>query len=167
MLVIGEIVGAHGIKGEVKVYPHTDYPERYFEMDTVTISKGELTRVLFIQKVRRQKNVFVFQFKGVNDRNQVDELRGWELVVDADDAVVLPEGHYYDHQLIGLKVVNILTDTLLGTIAEVLHLPANAVYRVETPAGESIFIPALKQVVIKVDLVSMRMDIEPLEGLLE
>lgn len=167
MLIIGEIVGPQGIRGEVKVYPYTDFPERFFKLTEITIRKGNQTRVLHVEKVRRHKNLFLFFFREINDRNKVDELRGWEMVVDYDDAVSLPIGHYYDYQLMDMAVVDLNTDLVVGRIAEILHLPANAVYRVATPGGKSIYLPALKQIIKQVDVQANRMYIEPMEGLLE
>lgn len=167
MLKIGEIVGSHGVRGEVKVYSHTDFPERFFDLETVKARKGKLTRSFHVEKVRRHKNFFIILFAEVASRNQAEELQGWELVVEVKNAVPLPPGHYYDFQLLGLEVWNILTNSVLGTIVEVLHLPANAVYRVENSQGKSLLIPALRQVVKRVDLENRRMDIEPLEGLWE
>jgi len=166
VLIIGEIVGSHGVRGEVKVYPHTDFPQRFYDLETIQIQKGKLTRILNVLEVRQHKNIFIFSLAEIKDRNQSDELRGWQLVVDYQDAHSLPPGHYYDHQLEGLEVWDVQTDSWVGKIIQVLHLPANAVYRVETPAGIRL-IPALKQVVKSIDLSQGKMYIKPMEGLLE
>lgn len=167
MLTIGEIVGPHGVRGEIKVLPLTDFPERFFELDNVKVRKGKLIRNFHVLNVRQHKNLFVFQFQEVQDRNQAEGLRHWELVIDLQAAVAPPEGQYYDYQLEGLEVYDVLAASVLGTIVEIMHLPANAVYRVEKPDGSSLLIPALKQVVKRVDLDGRRMYIEPMEGLLE
>lgn len=167
MLKIGEVVGSHGVRGEFKVYPYTDYPERFQGLELITVQKNGRTRELHVEKVRQHKNLFIFQCQEIKDRNQADELRSWDLVVDFQEAVVLPQGHYYDYQLEGMEVWDLGTETSVGTLVEVLHLPANAVYRVKKPDGGEILIPALKQVIKGVDVAAKRMEIEPLDGLLE
>lgn len=167
MLKIGEIIGSHGIQGEVKVYSLTDFPRRFYELDVVTVQLGSQSRQLHIEKVRQHKNIFIIQFQEVRDRNRADELKNWLLVVDYVDAIPLPSGHYYDFQLVGMGVWDLTTETLIGKLTEVLHLPANAVYQVERTDGSIVLIPALKQIVRSVDVAEKRMGIMPLEGLLE
>jgi 16S rRNA processing protein RimM len=167
MLKIGEIVAPHGIQGEVRVIPTTDFPKRFSQLDKVTIRKGQKTRELQLVKAREHKNFILMVFKEIADRNQAEELRKWEVVIPVENAVPLPPGHFYDHQLEGLEVVDIQGKVSLGTLVEVLHLPGNAVYRIENSAGVSILIPALKSVVKTVDLINGQMHVQPLEGMLE
>lgn len=167
MLKIGEIVGPHGVRGEVKLIPYTDFPKRFCQLATVTIRKGTQMRELNLARVREHKNFILMEFKEISDRNQAEELRNWEVVVPYQSAVPLPQGHFYDHQLGGLEVFDINGNLFLGTLAEVMHLPANAVYRVEKPDGANILIPALKSVVKAVDLEKRRMYVAPMDGLLE
>lgn len=167
MLIIGEIVGSHGVRGELKVIPHTDHSQRFFKLEVVTIQQGQKTRQLNIDNVRQHKNVFLFQCQEVTDRDQADALKNWLLVVEEKDALPLPPSHYYDFELEGMEVWDVTRRTLVGTITQVLHLPANAVYQVQRPQGAVVLIPALKSVVQRVDVANKRMEIVPLEGLLE
>lgn len=167
MLIIGEITGAHGVNGEVRVLPLTEHPRRYNQLDSVTIAKGDAQRTVTIAGIRQHKGLFIIRFGEVYTRDQAEQLRGWKLVVPFDQAVPLPPGSYYDFQLIGLEVYDVRDQSLLGTISEVLHLPANAVYRVTSATGKEYLIPALRQVVRQVDIEGKKMHILPLEGLLE
>lgn len=166
MLKIGEIVAPHGIQGEVRVLPTTDFPKRFSLLDKVILRKGQNTRELHLLHAREHKNFVLMEFKEVSDRNQAEELRNWEVVIPVEKAMPLPPGQFYDYQLEGLEVIDIDSGTSLGTLVEVMHLPANAVYRVENPAG-SILIPALKRVVKAVDFEKGQMLVQPLEGMLE
>lgn len=166
MLKIGEIVAPHGIRGEVRVLPTTDFPQRFSLLDKVTLRQGEKTRELQILQAREHKNFVLIEFKEISDRNQAEELRNWEVVIPVAKAMPLPPGRYYGHQLEGLEVIDIESRVSLGTLAEVMHLPANAVYRVENSAG-SILIPALKSVIKEVDIEKGRMYVQPLEGMVE
>lgn len=167
MLKIGEIVSPHGVRGEIKLIPFTDFPKRFSQLDKVTIRKGKQLRELNIAQVRQHKRFVLLQFKEICDRNQAEELRNWELVIPYERAVPLPAHHFYDHQLEGLEVINSRDNLPLGILAEVLHLPANAVYRVEKADGTSILIPALKSVVRAVNPGEGRMYVELMEGMLE
>lgn len=167
MLRIGQIVCPHGVGGEVRVMPWTDFPERFRNLKTVTLCKGSLKQDLAVVGAREHKNIVLLRFAGVIDRNQAEGLRGWEVVIPVDQAYPLPPGHYYDYQLEGLKVIDMEGNRILGTVAEVLHLPANPVYRVVGPRGNDLYIPALKSVVKDIDLSRGQILIMPLAGLLE
>ncbi len=167
MLIIGEITGPHGVKGEVKVFPLSDFPQRFLSMKTVTIRQGSQHRQLTVEKVWQQRKFFVFRLEGVNSRDEAEMLRGWQMIVDYDAAFPLPPGHYYDFQLVGMKVYHAGDGSLLGELMEVLHLPANAVYRVISPEGKEILIPALAKVVKTVDVEHSSMHVLPLEGMLD
>lgn len=167
MVNIGEILGAHGINGEVRVYPLTEHPDRYRQLEAVTVRRGREQRILNICGARQQKNIFILRFAQVKTRDQAEQLRGWLLTVDYDQVIPLPAGRFYDFQLVGMVVFDVRNNSPLGQIAEVLHLPANAVYRVSSPEGKEYLIPALRQVVREVDVKEKKMYILPLEGLLE
>ncbi|HPZ90144.1 MAG: 16S rRNA processing protein RimM [Firmicutes bacterium] len=167
MLKIGEIIGAHGIRGEVKVYPFTDFPQRFTDMQVITVQKGAQKKQLHVERARRHKNIFILKCREVTDRNHAESLKGWDVVVDYRDAMPLPEDEYYDHQLVGLEVWDLQSQTPVGVLTEVLHLPANAVFTVVREDGSEVLIPALKQVVRRVDVEKGRMEIWPLEGMWE
>jgi 16S rRNA processing protein RimM len=83
-----------------------------------------------------------------------------------DDAVSLPKGEFYWHQVIGLAVIDATTQTPLGVVADILETGANDVYIVKTPGGQEVLIPAIKDVVKDIDPTLGRVLVEPLPGLL-
>lgn len=166
MLKIGEIVGPHGVRGEVKVLPCTDCPQRFSRLTQVTLRQGQKLQEMQLAGARQHKNCVLLTFTEVATRNQAEGLRNWEIVVPFDEALPLPPDRFYDHQLEGLEVYNINDGAILGVLSAVLHLPANAVYKVEG-AGGCLYVPALKAVVLDVDLEARRMGIAPPAGLLE
>lgn len=165
MLKIGQVLGPHGVRGEVKIIPLTDFPQRFRKLAQVTLRRGAESRELQPINVRMHKQCVLMGFKEIADRNQAEALRNWEVVIPVRQAQPLPPGRYYDHQLEGLEVFTLGGDSL-GILIEVMHLPANAVYRVEK-ADTCLLIPALKSVVKKVDLENRRLYVSPLEGMLE
>ncbi len=164
---IGQIVNTHGHLGELKIFPLTDDYQRFDELSRIYIGENEDLRAYHIRKVRVHKGMVLITLKEIADMNQAEKLKGLYLQIPLEEVKPLPEGQYYIFQLLGLAVYN--GDTLLGKVKDVLKTGSNDVYVVEpsTGQGKDILIPALKQVVTKIDLQNSRMEITPLPGLLE
>ncbi len=157
-LVIGQVTAPFGIHGEVKVRPETDVPERFSRLREVCLEfpNGEEKRVR-LRRARVTPKFVLVTFAGYAHRAQADALRGAWVKIREADALPLPEGHYYLHHLVGLRVVT-EEGRELGEITEVLKLPANDVY--VTPHA---MIPALREVVKQIDLEQRRMVVALLE----
>jgi len=127
-LVVGVFVGAHGLRGEVKLRPLTEFPERLPRLRELRFrlpdGREEMRAVV---STRQHREMLLVTLEGVGDREAADALRGAEVLMDAADAPPLPEGRYYVHQLLGLRVVTPDGEEL-GRITEVLPYPANDVY---------------------------------------
>lgn len=149
-VVIGEICQAHGQDGEVRVLPVTDFPDRFFDLGSVYLSGEAVPRA--VGRVRRHGKFFLLKLEGINDGTEAAGLRGRRLELPPDRLVTLPPGHYYLWQIVGLRV---LSDNgrELGVVKEVLSRPAHDVYVVEKPGGGELLVPAMRQVVVDVDLV--------------
>jgi 16S rRNA processing protein RimM len=165
-LAIGMITGAHGLRGEMKVELHTDFPERYAPETQVFL--GESLQPAHITSARPHQNQMLVQFADVETREAAEALRGLWVFIPEADAVTLEPDTYFIHDIIGLTVQ---TDDgqVLGTIREVLATGANDVYLVEShdePPRE-ILLPAIEQVVQKVDLAAGVMTVSLLPGLLD
>jgi len=159
-LLIGEITSPQGLKGEVRVYPHTDFPERFSELHRVGVQCGAASiRVLAIEKVRVAGNVIILKLEGTDSRDDAERLRGARLLISASQAVKLGEDEYYHHQLLGLEVVTTAGESL-GPITAIWPTGANDVY--ETPLA---LIPAVKEFVLEVDIDNGRMLVEARPGL--
>jgi 16S rRNA processing protein RimM len=167
-LVVGYITGVHGLRGEVRVEPYTDFPER-FAPGTQLFLGDDLAEVEVVA-VRPHKNQILLQMKGIERREQADALRNTWLFIEEADAVELDEDTYWVHDIIGMNVQT-ADGERLGTIREVLFTGANEVYVVETPAtvnqGKDLLLPAIADVVQKVDLAENLMTVRLLPGLLE
>lgn len=161
--IIGQIVAPKGIKGQVKVYPLTDYPERFAELKRVYLDLPQGLQEVNVKSVSYQKNIVVLSFAGYDDRNAVEPLRQAYLKVSEDDVVALPEGHYFLRDIIGLDVYTV-SGEFWGKIDNVLQLYANDVYVLHRD-GKEILIPAIHDVVQEINLPEKRMTIVPLEGL--
>jgi 16S rRNA processing protein RimM len=162
-LAIGRITGAHGIRGEVKVEVLTDYPERFQAGARVLLGTEREAEPVEIETARPHQEAMLVKLGSVPDRNAAELLRGQLLLIPADEAMPLGENENYVHDLIGL-VVETTEGRELGKLTEVLYTGANDVYVVAGPSGE-ILIPALREVILTVNLSEGRMVVSLPEGL--
>lgn len=162
-VLIGEVLRPHGFSGELKIYPLTADPARFLKLQEVIFRCGQLERIFKIITARVQMDLVFLTVEGIDGIDQAEKYRGWEVVIDRSEVPPLEEGWYY-FELEGMKVYE--RDVLLGTLSQVLETGANDVYLVKGSKGE-ICVPALKSVVLNVDVEGRRMDVKLPPGLLE
>lgn len=165
LIVVGEIVKCQGINGEFKVIPMTDHPKRFGELKRVFLKNPAGIQELWITNYRNFKQFVLLQFEGITDLTAAEELGRGFLYIPKNERRKLPPGRFYYDELEGLEVENV-TGESLGTLCSIIETGANDVYVVRGPQGE-ILIPALKQVVLEVDLDQGKMKVELPEGLVE
>ncbi len=176
LLAVGKIRRPHGLAGEALVKIYTDFPER-LTPNTVVFA-GESHQPLTIRHCRTHKDRLLLTFEGIATPEQVGHLRNQILHIPAVDRPPLPEGEYYHHQIIGLRVVD-ESGQELGQLTEILETGANDVYVVKRsdpqPAGASrrtgaggreLLLPAISEVVLDVDLSRKTMRVHLLPGLI-
>lgn len=165
MVSVGKIIGFHGVKGEVKVLPLTDNPDRFGDLDRVFLNGDDLSYVAHIQNASRHKNNIVVKFKEYNSKDEVTSLKDYLINILKEERPKLDEGEYYYDEIIGLKVYD-LDENYLGEIAEIKETGSNDVYLVRDEDKEFL-LPALKQVVKNIDLDNGRMEVSLMEGLID
>lgn len=155
-IVIGKAGAPHGIRGELRVIPLTDFSERFEELKQVYIG-NELLEVV---DAKYHKQFVILKLKGCSSRDDAARYTGDLLYVDRKDAMPLEEGEYYTFDIIGLEVFN-LEGVSQGFVTEVLKTGSNDVY-VASKKGEAkqLMIPALKTVVKEIDLEQGRMVVD-------
>lgn len=167
-LAVGQIVGAHGLRGEIKVDPHTDNPLR-FAAGSILYMGPELEKVV-VAGSRSHKNHQLVCMTGIQHRGQAESLRGLWLFVPEEDAIPLDEDTFWIHDIIGLTVQT-QDGRLLGSIVDIIQTGANDVYIVRAAPsvnrGKDILLPAIAQVVLEVDLAAGTMTVSLQPGLLE
>jgi len=165
-IAIGKIAKPVGIKGEVKVLPWTDFPERFAKLGRVFIrKKGKPESELEIVRAREHGGAVLIQFAGIDTPEAADRLREAELLIPKQEAMPLPEGAYYTFDLIGMEVVT-EDGERIGRLSDVWRMPAHDVYVVER-GGKEILVPALQTVIRDVDIPHRRMTVALPDGLLE
>lgn len=162
-VTVARIGRAHGLRGEVSVELRTDIPEdrlvpgeRYM---TEPASAGPLT----IAKVRAQANRWYLQFEEIGDRDAAEAARGVELVLDAEESD--EEDAWFVQELVGLAAVR-PDGTALGTVVDLVSMPAQDLLVVKQPGGERAMIPFVEEFVPEVDLQAGRVVLTPPYGLL-
>ena len=165
-LRVGVISSTHGIRGEVKVYPTTDDPERFLDLDEVILDTGREHKILEIEGVKFFKNQVILKFKGYDNINDIEKYLKKDLLVDREHAVELGENENFIADLIDMEVV---TDEgkVLGTMTDVIETGANDVYAVKTPEGKEILLPAIRDCILDVNVDEKRMTVHVMEGLLD
>ena len=166
MLRVGVISSTHGVRGEVKVYPTTDDPERFLDLEEVILDTGRERLPLKIENVKFFKNMVILKFKGYANINDIEKYKGRGLYITRDQAVELGEDEYFIADLIGMSVVA-EDGTVLGTLADVMPTGANDVYVVRTENGKELLIPAIKECILNVDVEERAMRIHVMDGLLD
>ena len=159
---LGQIVTAVGIKGEVKVYPYTDIPQRFEEIDSLMIE----SKPARICGVRYMKNMVILRLEGVDDRNGAEALRGKNLYINRKDMWEMPEDTYLVKDLLGISVID-GDGTPIGTLVDVIQNSAQDLYEIRREDGKTFLLPAVMEFIQKVDLNKRIMVVKLIEGLVE
>lgn len=164
-ITTGIILAAHGIKGEVKVKPETDHPDRFKTGNVFYLEKEKpMTKLTSVRG--GSDGLLILGLEGIDNRDQAERLKGSLLQIEAADVLPLPPDAYYFFQLKGMAVAE-EDGTVLGVLSDLVPSGANDVYRIDCENGDHMLIPALKQVVRDVDLKAKKMTVRLLPGLKE
>lgn len=160
IIKIGKITAAVGIKGEVRVFPYTDTPERFKQAKEIILN-GKTVRV---QSARVMKNMAVVKLEGVNSRNDAEALQNIELFIEREKLWKMPEDTYFTDDLVGCSVVR-EDGSACGTLTKVVANPGHDLYEITKEDGSSFLLPAVKEFVLKVDLEAKQVTVHIIEGL--
>lgn len=159
---LGQIVNAVGLKGENRVYPYTDYKERFEELKQLYIED----EIYEIEKVRYMGQMVIIKFVGISDRNAAEALKGKYLYIDRENARKLDDDEYFVADLIGMKVLDEAGNPV-GTLSDVIQNTAQDVYEIELPDGKKFMIPAVGEFILNVDMDSRIMVVKLIEGMID
>ena len=161
-ILIGKIVNAVGLKGEVKVYCYTDRKERFEELERIWVEEEPRE----IQNVRYHGNVAILKLRGIEDRNASEAQKNKGVYIEETDLAELPEGTYYIRDLIGMKILDEKGQPL-GTLNNVLQNSAQDLYEIRLEEGRKILLPVVRACVLDVDPEQKTIRVRLPEGLLE
>lgn len=167
LVAVAKIVGVHGIKGELRVHPYVGKGalDDYLDFFRDAWKKVEINGVPHtLKSLKPHKNILLVKFLELTTRERAEELRDVELFCERAEFPELSDDEYYECDLVGLDVFT-EDDEALGKLTAVLPAGSSDVYEVHGPLGE-VLLPAISEVIVKVDISAGRMTVNLLEGLL-
>lgn len=164
-LELGQIVGTHGIRGEIRINPWCDSPDFAKKFRTVFFGKNGENAVKVIS-CRPHGNIILMKLDGIDTIESAEKLKNKMLYIKREDAR-LPEGTWFIEELIGCKVFDADTDACYGKITDVSQTGANDVWHITDDKGTEYLIPSIKEVVIDVNVSDNKVKIKPLKGIFD
>jgi 16S rRNA processing protein RimM len=171
LLLVGTVLRAHGVRGELKVLPETDDLDRFEAFERVYLGAGpEAVQERRVQSARMQQTkrgqIVILALEGVATREDAEALRALGVYVPEADVPPLADDEVFVHDLVGLAVETDAGETV-GTVQQVLELPAQNVLVVARPDGPDVLVPAVPAFVVSIDVAGGTLVIRPIEGLLD
>ena len=165
-LELGEIVGTHGIRGELRVNPWCDSPEFAAKFKTLYFDSNGGCAVQ-VKSARPHGNIVLLAIKDVDTVEKAQKLRGKILYMKRSDAK-LPKGSYFIAELIGCTVYDAdEPEKVYGTLSDVSATGANDVWHTKDENGKEYLIPAIPDVCVETDVAENRVVIRPLKGIFD
>ena len=155
---IGHIVAPHGVRGDVRIYPDTDFPERFLEMKYAYIDGVKYA----VKEARFHKRVVLVKFDGIDDRNGAASLVKREIQIPRTELMPLAEGQYYIFDIIGCSVFD-KNGNLLGEVTDILRTGSNDVYVVTGEDGNEVLLAVIPDVILSVDVGAKKIIADPPE----
>jgi len=165
LISIGIITRQHGNKGEVRVLPLTDSPERYELLDNIYLVNGDNILMEEIEDIYYHKQFVILKLAGINSIEEAAKLRDYIIKIKENDLLPLAEGEYYIYQLIGFKVITDQGD-ILGLLTDIESTGGTDIFHVKGETRDYL-IPAAREIVIEIDREKQIIKINPISGLLD
>ena len=175
-LPIGKIVAPQGLQGEVRVYPETQFPDRFLVPGERWLLRPQSTTLETIEllegRLLGKGTVYGVRFAGVTTRTQAEALRDSQLYVPSSDRPPLAEGEFHYLDLVGLAVIDQSSQEIIGKVIDLMNAGNDILIvelnsQTEGQKPRQILIPFVEAIVPVVDLAAKRIEITPPTGLLE
>ncbi|SFL15239.1 ribosome maturation factor RimM [Halanaerobium salsuginis] len=164
-LKIGQITRFQGNKGEVRVKATTDLPERFLELDSIYLKRGDNFKELEIEYVRFHKQFVIIKFAGIDSISQAEELKNYQLLITDSEKYLLPEDNYYISDLVGLQVY-LKNNDYLGELIDVITTAGTDIFLIKGSKKEYM-LPATHEMIIEIDFEQNKLIVDPIPGILE
>lgn len=168
MYTVGKLVNTQGLRGEVRVLSHTDFPEERFKKgNKLWLIHPEMKSplLLIISGARLHKNFYLLTFEGYDSIDAVEKFKGGELKVPESELLDLEEGQYYHHEIVDCEVYTEQGE-LLGKVKEILIPGANDVWVIKRPKEKDLLIPVIDEVIKEVNPEQKKIIVHLIDGLL-
>ncbi|MFA5340480.1 MAG: ribosome maturation factor RimM [Clostridia bacterium] len=164
LLDIGKIIGAHGLNGEIKIYPITRDASNFHSIEKIIIQNKDYV----VKSVKFINNLLAIALEGITDRTKAETLIGEFISIRREDALPLEEGSYYMTDIIGCSAFE--NNIFIGIIDDIIETGSNDVYVINGEKGkyrQQILLPAIKSVIISIDIKEKIINISIPKGLLD
>jgi 16S rRNA processing protein RimM len=157
-ICVAKIGAAHGVRGEVKLWPFTEDPLAVMQYGPLFTKDG--ARQFEVDRARAAKDHLVVALKGVNSRDDVEQLNGLELFIARDKLPAPEDGEYYHADLIGLAALDSAGETI-GRVIAMHNFGAGDIVEIAPPQGATLLLPFTNAVVPTVDLIAGHIIVTP------
>lgn len=157
---IGKVVTTHGVRGDIKVYPHTNVEDMFGKLKKIYIGEEEYK----IGSVKYAKGCPVLSIASVNTVEEAQLLIGKQVYADEKNLPELDEDNYYLKDIIGCTAEDD-EGVEIGKITDVIFTGANDVYEITAPEGRKILVPAVKEFILSVDITEKIIKVKLIEGM--
>jgi 16S rRNA processing protein RimM len=161
---VGRILGARGVRGELKVEHWCDNPTVFFKIGNYFIDEGR--KKLDVVSFREYKTIILINILGMTDKDHAKSLAEKVIYAKRED-IMVEEGRYLIQDLIGMQVLNVDTAQNYGVVQDVIKTGANDVYFIKNDEGKEYLIPVIDDVVKGISLETNRISIKPMRGLFD
>lgn len=168
-VVIGRVTGPHGIHGALKIFPLTDYPERFFGMKSISLYRGgELAGTWPVTDMGelRGRGLVLCSLAGVDSVEAAEMLSGCTVEVDPSGRVPLPENEFWIDDLVGLEARD-ESGRRLGTVKDIVSSGAARLLVITDDGGAEHLIPAVPEFFLSADLATRTVTVRLIDGLWE
>ncbi|MBO7364809.1 MAG: 16S rRNA processing protein RimM [Lachnospiraceae bacterium] len=162
-LRIGVVTSPHGIRGEVNVYPTTDDPARFTQVNPVYVETRGIRAEHTIDRVKYFKGMAILKLSGVDSRTEAEGLRQAEILIHRSQSPKVP-GQYLICDLLGMSVVR-EDGSAVGTVEDVLETAAHSVFSVRTEGGKEVLVPNVPAFILDVSEADRRMTVRLIPGM--
>ena len=163
-LEVGQVVGTHGIAGEMRVQPWCDSPDFLTKFKTLYLDKNGENSVK-VQSVRVHKNIALLKPPDVTSIEQAEKMRGKVLFIKREDAK-LSKDNWFVQELLDCEVFDADSGEKLGVLCDVSKTGANDVWHIKNN-GREYLVPSIKDVVVSVDVEVGKIEIRPIKGIFD
>lgn len=157
---VGKVVNTRGLRGEVKIYPYIDELESFNEFSYLMVNDVKYG----IKGVKFFKNMVFITFDGIDSIEKAEKLKNFDAFIMEEDLPSLEEGEFYIKDILGMDVISDGGE-YLGTIKDVFRTGSNDVYEVTRENKKSMYLPAIKDVVLNIDTKDNKMTVHIIDGL--
>ncbi len=166
---IGEIVAPQGLRGDIRIKPCSEFPERFTKPGKRWIQKtNELPTEIQLKqgKLIPGKSIYVLSIEGISNRSSAEEIIGWKLVIPVESRPMLSKDEYHYFDLIGLEARMGSQKTLIGYVTDLIK-GGNDLLEIELEEGKKVLVPFVREIVPEIEIKEKWLLINPPPGLLE